>query len=498
MRKLLLGIILTLSAAVPDLLGQDLAVQRLIEQGDSLHRCYLFQQAIDKYMNAMDLADDPKTRQLIEKRGQQVQYAINMTEICADPHVVDRKGFSRKDFFLYYPLEPQSWHQSPNILDSLSGIPTYFPKGAGSLVYSAKDAAGVRDLFYTHATDTSWTAPRLLGESLTTLGNEIFPMLSRDGKTLYFSSDGLYGIGGYDLYFSNWDEETQSWGEPQNMGFPFSSPGDDFLLVDDDQGHTIFASNRDCSADSVYVYVLDYAGSRDRKMVTDHEDIVRIASLIPAEDPGRLDQNAIMEEVEENENSRSFNRIGDEIRALRDSLAAHSSDVDTSRADEIMARITELNRQKSELSATFLQVGMVKEKEDREIAGGGTFTFVKNSMGGKIRIKIDKPSPNTSFRVMPVGRMAQDNPLPPGIFYQIQFAQATRTLDVEALGGLAPVYRILSPSLRYIYSVGLFEHYYDALAQLNTVRAQGFPDAVIIAWRDGRQISVSQARLEEK
>jgi hypothetical protein len=163
-----------------------------------------------------------------------------------------------------------------------------------------------------------------------------------------------------------------------------------------------------------------------------------------------------------------------------------------------MALITELNKKKNQLSDSFLKTGMVTEKEDKEIAGEGlSYTFTKNSLGPRIRIKIDKPRPNTSFRVMPVGRMAQDNTLPPGIVYQIQFAQATRTLDVEALGGLTPVYRILSPNLRYIYSVGIFEHYYDALAQLNTVRAQGFPDAVIIAWKDGRQISVSQARLEE-
>ncbi len=499
MRKRLLGIILMLVAAGLDLSGQDLAVERLMHQGDSLHRLYLFDQAIEKYMSAMDLADDPATARLLEKRGQQVQYAINMTEICADPHVVARDRFSRKDFFQYYPVKPQSWHSSPNILDSLAGYPTYFPKDATSLIFSAQDRAKVRNLYFTHSTDSSWTAPRLLGESLTTLGNEIYPMLSPDGKTLYFSSDGLYGIGGYDLYFSNWDEETQSWSEPQNMGFPFSSPGDDFLLMDTDDGrYTIFASNRDCSADSVYVYVLDYAGSRDRKMVIDHEDIVRIASLTPVEELGRMDQDALMEEVEETDNSLTYSRVNAEIRALRDSLAAHAGDADTARIDEIMARITELNKKKNELSDSFLKTGMVTEKEDKEIAGEGlSYTFTKNTIGPRIRIKIDRPRPNTSFRVMPVGRMAPDNTLPPGIVYQIQFAQATRTLDVEALGGLTPVYRILSPNLRYIYSVGLFEHYYEALAELNTVRAQGFPDAVIIAWRDGRQISVSQARQEE-
>ena len=232
----------------------DGGVERLIAQGDSLHRAYLFDDAIEKYMMAAELDADQKHTAELSKRVQQSQNALTMTEFCADPNVVARQRFHRKDFFQYYPLKSQGWHSSPNPLDSLDGYPTYFPKGEKSVIYSAVDFAGTRSLFVTRETDTLWTAPRLLGETLTTMGSEIFPMLSPDGKTLYFASDGLYGMGGYDLYSSAWDPETGSWGEPQNMGFPFNSPGDDFLLMDTDDGkYTIFASNRDCSRDSVYI-----------------------------------------------------------------------------------------------------------------------------------------------------------------------------------------------------------------------------------------------------
>ena len=501
MRKGLVCILLMLVTAGFSLSGQDrtLAVQRLVQQGDSLHRQYLFDEAIEKYMNAIDLAPDEKTAEMLRKKGMQSQNAINMMDFIAEPHVVARDRFSRKDFFQFYPLKSQSWHASPNQLDSLEGFPTYYPKGARSIFYTAVDRSGARDIFYTHSTDTTWTAPHLLGERLTTLGNEIFPMLSPDGKTLYFSSDGLYGMGGYDLYSSTWDEETKSWSEPENMGFPFSSPGDDFLLMDTDDGkYTIFASNRDCSRDSVYIYVVDFAGSRGRKIVRDHEDIVRIASLKPVEELGRMDHGAFSETVEENDNTILYSRINNEIRALRDSLAAHTGDENTARLDEIMARLQELNREKIRIADNFLKDGVVTEKEDKEIAGEGlSYTFGKNAMGSRIRIRIDRPRRSDTFRVMPVGRLAQNNTLPGGIVYQIQFAQTTRQLEVEALGGLSPVYKILSPSLRYIYAAGVFSHYYDALAELNTVRAQGFPDAVIIAWRDGKLISVSQARQEE-
>ena len=75
--------------------------------------------------------------------------------------------------------------------------------------------------------DTVWSVPVAEPALSTSSGNEIFPLLSSDGKTMYFSSDGFYGVGGYDLYKSIWDESSKSWSAPQNLGFPYSSPADD-------------------------------------------------------------------------------------------------------------------------------------------------------------------------------------------------------------------------------------------------------------------------------
>ena len=333
------------------------------------------------------------------------------------------------------------------------------------------------------------------------MGSEIFPMLSPDGKTLYFASDGLYGMGGYDLYSSAWDPETNSWGEPENMGFPFNSPGDDFLLMDTEDGkYTIFASNRDCSRDSVYIYVLDYAASRVRKPFNDHREIVRIASLRPVEDFGRLDHGAFTETVEENTNTRLYRQKTDEARALRDSIARHASDPDPTRLIQLRRRIQDLNAEIEIIADAFLREGIVSAPaEEKEVVGAGlSYTFAKNNMGPRLRLKIARARRTNTFRVLQVGRLAQDNSLPEGIVYQIQFATATRHLSIDSFGGLAPVYERISSSLRYVYTVGLFDKYEDALMELNTVKKQGFPEASIVAWRDGRQISVSTARSEEK
>ena len=503
MRKTLTGILLLLITAGFSLYGQDMPVRvrHLVDQADSLLRAYYFDDAIEKYYQAAEFAEDEATQNILLKRIQQANNALTMTEFCAEPNVVERQRFSRKDFFQFYPLKSQSWHSSPNPLDSLEGYPTYFPRGDRSVIFSAVDFAGTRSLFVTHQTDTLWTAPRLLGESLTTMGSEIFPMLSPDGKTLYFASDELYGMGGFDIYFSRWDDETSSWRDPENMGFPFNSPGDDFLLMDTDDGkYTIFGSNRDCSKDSVYVYVVDYAASRDRKVVSSHEDIVRIASMRPRQELGRLDHDSFSESIEETANTRLYMQKVSEELALKDSIARHEMDSSRVRLEELRRMLSDVQLEKQLLSDAFLKEGVVSSarSEDKEVVGaGGSYTFSKNLLGPRIRIKVAKAHRSGTVRISKIGRMAQDMTLPDGLVYQIQFTTSIRRLGIEDFKGLSPVYERISANLKRVYTVGVFRKYEDALMELNLVKMQGFPEATIVAWREGRQVPIQQARAEE-
>jgi hypothetical protein len=67
----------------------------------------------------------------------------------------------------------------------------------------------------------------------------------------------------------------------------------------------------------------------------------------------------------------------------------------------------------------------------------------------------------------------------------------------EEFGGITPVYERLNSNLRYAYYAGLFPTYRLALQQLNVVRKLGFPNARIVAYSDGRAITVNRARQEE-
>lgn len=88
---------------------------------------------------------------------------------------------------------------------------------------------GGMDLYYSDFQGGEWKEPINLGDTINTAGNEIFPFIHEDG-TLYFASDGWGGFGGLDI-FSTEQRAQNQWQAPINIGTPFNSPKDDFGFI---------------------------------------------------------------------------------------------------------------------------------------------------------------------------------------------------------------------------------------------------------------------------
>ena len=185
----------------------------------------------------------------------------------------------------------------------------------------------------------------------------------------------------------------------------------------------------------------------------------------------------------------------DEARKLRDAISREN--VQAAR-DSLLSLLEEVNLEIRLVEQSFLQSGVVAQAEDKEVVGASlSYTFAKNAMGGKIKLRLGTQREASGFRVMPVGRFADDNRLPEGIIYQIVLFTSAGHAGLDDLRGVSPVYERLGANLRYTYSTGLYRHYSSALLDLNTVRVLGFPQAHIVAYRDGRPVSVQLARQEE-
>jgi hypothetical protein len=405
---------------------------------------------------------------------------------------------------------------------------------AEKIYFSAPDKGGIRNIYVTELGDSLWTIPSLINEHLTSAADEIYPMISQDGKHLYFASQGLYGVGGYDLYVSEWDEDNGDWAVPVNMGFPYSSPANDFLLTSGEEGkYTLFASDRDCHEDSVWLYVIEADNMPVRVEVSDPVELATLAQMrVDSGVEGKKGSNDVKSDIPENADTRRYMDKMAQVRALRDSISAYEdvlsayrerysiveSETEKNRLAELIlskeshipefqARLEEAMKDLQDIEMDFLFSGVVIDADkllveaEREVVGEDAgYAFAKMTMGEPLSLDIERPEPefDFSFRILDTAQFVTDVTIPDGIVYQIQVFSTNQPATVKALKGLCPVFETRSASGRYVYRVGLFNEYKDVLANLNAVKRVGFRNAYIVGYVDGKEMSVNKVRTEEK
>lgn len=540
-QKLFPSVILAVLSVVNgfSLRAQVAVADSLVARGDMLREAYRFSESVSAYKSALDTLDIQRDSIFITEINDKVllsENGISMMGFAYTPTVVAKHKFALDEFFLYYPLKDGSWRPVPNELDSLSGPyakAIYAPEGNDVIYYSAQDQEGIRNIYRTSYADSLWTLPTLLNEQMTSASDEIYPMISPDGNHLYFASKGLYGVGGYDLYVSEWDEVASDWSVPVNMGFPYSSPANDFMLVTSDDGkYTLFASDRGCSADSVWVYVLEYDSMPVRSNIADPDELAELSILEPVGGLHKSEQpSAVKSDMPENANTRKYMDKMAKVRALKDTISFYESNLadyrekysmtesESERArlaekilknesllPEFQASLDEAVKLLQEVEMEFLFSGVVVDPDrllmdaDREfVSETPDYVFSKVSMGDPLDLKMEKPVPafDYSFKILDVGQFAEDNTIPGGIVYQIQiFGVATRVSE-KSLKGLSPVFEVKTAGGKYVYRVGVFRTYSDVLSNLNKVKKLGFRGAFIVGYVDGKEMQVNKVRTIE-
>lgn len=127
--------------------------------------------------------------------------------------------------------DPVYWDSQPTI------------SADGNLLYFASNRPGGQggiDIWVTKkGFDGEWGVPENLGPTVNTQYDEKSPFIHSDSQTLYFSSNGHPGIGGYDIFYSRADA-TGKWKEPVNIGIPINTTGDDVGFFVSTDGTTGF------------------------------------------------------------------------------------------------------------------------------------------------------------------------------------------------------------------------------------------------------------------
>ena len=194
--------------------------------------------------------------------------------IC-DFNRVNNQPYKNCDIFVSYRINGE-WKELMNLGDSINGYNTWEGQPSvsadGKTLYFASardDSYGGIDIYRSFKDENgNWRKAENLGNTINTDKDDKSPFLHSDNHTLYFSSNGRLGLGGFDIYLSRLNMEGQ-WSEPLNIGYPINTVEDDLgFIVGTNGNKAYFSSNKLKGAGGwgIYSFLL-YEEARPKKVL---------------------------------------------------------------------------------------------------------------------------------------------------------------------------------------------------------------------------------------
>jgi outer membrane protein OmpA-like peptidoglycan-associated protein/tetratricopeptide (TPR) repeat protein len=157
-----------------------------------------------------------------------------------------------------------------NNINTFEGMPSITADGKVLFFASAREGGyGGLDIYKSvKDKDGNWGKAENLGPVINTAGDDKTPFIHSDSQTLYFSSNGRFGLGGFDVFYSRYYGNGQ-WSEPKNMGYPINTLNDEVGMMVSTNGKQIFFSSRAFNKDGnwdIYTASL-YEEARPKKVL---------------------------------------------------------------------------------------------------------------------------------------------------------------------------------------------------------------------------------------
>jgi outer membrane protein OmpA-like peptidoglycan-associated protein/tetratricopeptide (TPR) repeat protein len=156
---------------------------------------------------------------------------------------------------------PSGWSEQENLGDSINtdfweSSPAISPDKRALYFSSTRPGGyGGADLYVSYLKPNGrWNEAVNMGPTINTAGDEMAPFIHADNQTLYFTSDGLPGYGGSDLFVLK-KLSNGKWGTPENMGYPINTIENEGSLAVAADGYTAYyASDREDSRGGLDIY----------------------------------------------------------------------------------------------------------------------------------------------------------------------------------------------------------------------------------------------------
>jgi outer membrane protein OmpA-like peptidoglycan-associated protein/tetratricopeptide (TPR) repeat protein len=170
------------------------------------------------------------------------------------------KGFGDFDLYISY-LTPEGWSEPINMGPEINtefweSSPSLSPDKK-ALYFSSNRPGGFggKDLYVSYRNSNGkWSRAVNMGPSVNTKGDELAPFIHADNNTLYFTSDGLPGYGGSDLFVMR-RKNTNEWNAPENLGYPINTiENEGSIFIASNGIDAFYASDRSDSRGGLDIY----------------------------------------------------------------------------------------------------------------------------------------------------------------------------------------------------------------------------------------------------
>ena len=161
----------------------------------------------------------------------------------------------------------------------------YSPDGRTMYFVSEKPGGfGKHDIYVSQLDEKGrWGKPENIGSTVNTKYDEDGVFMHPDGKTLYFGSQGHESMGGFDVFKTVYDESTQTWGKPINIGYPVNTSDDDVFFVLSASGKHGYYTSVNLNGGLRDLYMITFLGP-EKPLVLNNEDNLIASVTAPIEE----------------------------------------------------------------------------------------------------------------------------------------------------------------------------------------------------------------------
>ncbi|MCX6312409.1 MAG: OmpA family protein [Bacteroidetes bacterium] len=170
--------------------------------------------------------------------------------------------------------EPEHMNKNINSDGHESSVSLSFDGKKLFFVSNKEGGIGNRDIWYSQMDPKGkWGPATNIGAPINTIYGEEGVFIHPDGKTMYFSSQGHNTMGGYDIFKSEFKDGK--WGEPENLGWPINGPDDDvFFVISANGKHGYYASTKVDGQGEKDIYKITFLGPEKNLALSTEDNLL--------------------------------------------------------------------------------------------------------------------------------------------------------------------------------------------------------------------------------